>query len=137
MVCGAALEGWGCCWSPTLTSALQVWLQQETCIDRDFWRSWTQPPGPGKVSFKPRPGLSKPQGWRLHSLSGVLCQGCTNLMGKCWSLGASSLKPEGISYCKSPPALLWSTSVASAGRWREGRCILPFHPIMATHPVCP
>lgn len=129
--------GLGLLVSPTWSPALQVWLQQETCLGRDFWRSVTQPPAPSKVSFKPEPGFSKPQGWRLHSLSGMLCQGCTIPMGKGWRLGAFSLKPEGISHCNSPPALLLSTSAASAERWREGTCIFPFHSTMATHPVCP
>lgn len=36
MICGAALEGWGCCWSPSLTPALQVWFQQESLRWQDL-----------------------------------------------------------------------------------------------------
>lgn len=69
---------------PVLTPALQVWLHWESCPGRIFWRSLIQPLASGKVNFKPTPDFSKSQGWRVHSPSGMLPQGCTTLMRKDW-----------------------------------------------------
>lgn len=98
MVCGAALEGWG--WSPTFTPALQLWLQQESWVGRDSWKSLTQPPAASKVSSNLDQVPQNPKGG--HSTAPLRC--CVkDTHGEMLTLGAFSLKPEGISHCKSLP----------------------------------